>query len=228
MVFTNNNLRNGWVRLRTMETLSKYLAPGPSTRMAGEKSAARLEFARRLRDLRVPKGFRTARSLAKALGIDENRYTRYERAEVEPDLGLIRRICSVLRITPTDLLGTPEDLDDDAPAFDAAGDDVPPLPRAEPASRPRTETAVDLAAWKLACAVAEAKLGTNGSMGPGGATSMALIAAASPIYKRLRQSPFETIAELAGDHTLAGSPAPASARIAAAVNGLVGTLKTAV
>ncbi|MBS0244706.1 MAG: helix-turn-helix transcriptional regulator, partial [Proteobacteria bacterium] len=52
---------------------------------------ARAEFARRLRELRIPRGFRTARSLARALEIDENRYTRYERAEVEPDLDMIRR-----------------------------------------------------------------------------------------------------------------------------------------
>ena len=69
------------------------------------KPAARLEFARRLRELRIPKGFRTARSLAKALSIDENRYTRYERAEVEPDLDLLLRICGKLGVTPNDLLG---------------------------------------------------------------------------------------------------------------------------
>ena len=41
----------------------------------------RRNFARRLRELRVLSGYKTARSLARTIGIDENRYTRYERAE---------------------------------------------------------------------------------------------------------------------------------------------------
>ncbi|MFM1816421.1 MAG: Helix-turn-helix domain [Pseudomonadota bacterium] len=68
-------------------------------------TGTRTFFARRLRELRIPRGFRTARSLAQELGIDENRYTRYERAEVEPDLDLLVRISEVLEITPNDLLG---------------------------------------------------------------------------------------------------------------------------
>lgn len=70
------------------------------------RSAARLEFARRLRELRAIKGYRTARSLARALEIDENRYTRYERAEVEPDLELLLRICQALDVTPNELLSS--------------------------------------------------------------------------------------------------------------------------
>lgn len=65
----------------------------------------RAEFAKRLKALRIPRGFPTARSFATALDIDENRYTRYERAEVEPDLSLIARICDLLSVSPNDLLG---------------------------------------------------------------------------------------------------------------------------
>jgi transcriptional regulator with XRE-family HTH domain len=75
-----------------------------ATNNTSSSTASRTTFARRLRELRVPRGFRTARSLAQALGIDENRYTRYERAEVEPDLGLLVKICEVLALTPNDLL----------------------------------------------------------------------------------------------------------------------------
>ena len=46
-----------------------------------------------------------ARSFARALGIEENTYTRYERAEAEPNLTLIAKICNVLRITPDALFG---------------------------------------------------------------------------------------------------------------------------
>jgi transcriptional regulator with XRE-family HTH domain len=66
--------------------------------------AVREHFAKRLKELRIPRGFPTARSLSRALGIDENRYTRYERAEVEPDLSLLLKICGLLRASPNDLL----------------------------------------------------------------------------------------------------------------------------
>ena len=69
----------------------------------------RAEFAKRLRQQRVKRGYRNARSFAHAIGIEENRYTRYERAEVEPDLTLIERMCKALRVTPDDLLGFSQD-----------------------------------------------------------------------------------------------------------------------
>jgi transcriptional regulator with XRE-family HTH domain len=73
-------------------------------------SSPRAQFAKNLRRLRIEKGFRTAREFSTALGIDENRYTRYERAEVEPSLSLLLKICEALKISPNDLL-----------AFDDAG-----------------------------------------------------------------------------------------------------------
>lgn len=72
--------------------------------MSKKNSDARARFAQRLRAIRIPRGFKTARSFAEALEIDENRYTRYERAEVEPDLQLLMRICNLLGATPNDLL----------------------------------------------------------------------------------------------------------------------------
>jgi transcriptional regulator with XRE-family HTH domain len=72
--------------------------------MAKKNSDARARFAHRLRAIRIPRGYKTARSFAEALEIDENRYTRYERAEVEPDLQLLMRICTLLGATPNDLL----------------------------------------------------------------------------------------------------------------------------
>ena len=72
----------------------------------------RRRFAQRLRSLRVPRGYKTARSLADDLGIHENRYTRYERAEVEPDLATLMAICRRLGITPNDLLCETDEADD--------------------------------------------------------------------------------------------------------------------
>ncbi len=64
----------------------------------------RAVFAKRLKALRIPRGYPTARSFAVALEIDENRYTRYERAEVEPDLSLLVKMCALLGVSPNDLL----------------------------------------------------------------------------------------------------------------------------
>jgi DNA-binding XRE family transcriptional regulator len=64
----------------------------------------RLRFAKRLRLLRGKRGY-TQRYFARALEIEENRYGRYERAEVEPNLALLCRMCEVLQVLPNDLLG---------------------------------------------------------------------------------------------------------------------------
>jgi transcriptional regulator with XRE-family HTH domain len=74
-----------------------------------EDASPRAQFAKNLRRLRIEKGFRTARELSKALGIEENRYTRYERAEVEPSLTLIHKMCETLRVSPNELLALHDD-----------------------------------------------------------------------------------------------------------------------
>lgn len=60
-------------------------------------------FAVRLKTLRVLRGFRTARSFARALDIDENRYTRWERGEVEPSVTMLAKMAEVLGL-PVDVL----------------------------------------------------------------------------------------------------------------------------
>jgi len=65
----------------------------------------RLQFAARLKEVRTSRGFRSARMFARALGVEENRYTRYERAEVEPSFTLLDKMCRLLATTPNDLLG---------------------------------------------------------------------------------------------------------------------------
>jgi transcriptional regulator with XRE-family HTH domain len=69
-----------------------------------------LQFAKRLKQLRTEKGFVRARTFAKALGIEENRYSRYERAEAEPNLTLIHRMCQTLQVSPNDLLSFTADV----------------------------------------------------------------------------------------------------------------------
>jgi transcriptional regulator with XRE-family HTH domain len=60
-------------------------------------------FAGRLKTLRVLRGFRTARSFARALDIDENRYTRWERGEVEPSVAMLSKMAEILNL-PVDIL----------------------------------------------------------------------------------------------------------------------------
>ena len=60
-------------------------------------------FAIRLKQLRVLRGYRTARAFAQALQIDENRYTRWERGEVEPSDAMLAKMAEVLNL-PVDIL----------------------------------------------------------------------------------------------------------------------------
>src|SRR5262245_66083095 len=107
----------------------------------------RSQFAKRLKSMRVQSGFERARYFAKALGIEENRYTRYERAEVEPSLTLIHKICELLRVSPNELLGF----------AGAGGDGRTPGGFAEPESDyghrespSEADRHAELLAWRLA------------------------------------------------------------------------------
>ncbi|MEM1306220.1 MAG: helix-turn-helix transcriptional regulator, partial [Pseudomonadota bacterium] len=72
--------------------------------MSNAAPEIRTMFSRNLRETRKAAGFRSARAFAERLDIDENRYTRYERAEVEPSLDLLVRICRKLKTSPNALL----------------------------------------------------------------------------------------------------------------------------
>lgn len=178
---------------------------GPDT----NRMDARSEFAKRLRETRAKRGYRTARSLAKALAIDENRYTRYERAEVEPDLGLIRRICALLSVTPNDLLGT-------APAGrHSVNRDRPPGAAASGQdaldAKPARSSSSEALAWKLACLVADVRLSVadpGGTPGADGARPFAYLETATRLFETLRTSPFKGIAEIVHDGRIeSASPA---------------------
>src|SRR5499426_661904 len=109
--------------------------------------AVRAQFAKRLRSLRAQRGYERARHFAKSLGIEENRYTRYERAEVEPSLTLIHKICEVLRVSPNELLGFAE-----YGGPPASGFAEPPASELAPPENP-SERQGELLAWRLAAEV---------------------------------------------------------------------------
>jgi len=195
-----------------------------------DEHAQRRAFARRLRELRVPRGFRTARSFAEKLGIDENRYTRYERAEVEPDIALLIQICRTLAITPDVLFGfeaapnveggfaeghqRPLETNGAANAsgasngigIDATGDSAAPTSRPERAERPGQ------VAWRLAEEVVALRRGADASNG----TAMPImeLAAVTAIYRSLLGDPFACIEQLTQDPSLIGAEPAVQARIA--------------
>ena len=173
----------------------------------------RSQFAKRLKAMRVQGGFDRARYFAKALGIEENRYTRYERAEVEPSLTLIHKMCDVLRVSPNELLGFPEHRGTAMPGFaeDAAAElgarDSPPERHAE------------LLAWRLASEVAAVR---NGHRAPGKESGdpLAVTRDTGKLYQLLLKDPFNTIAGIVSDEALKGLDAERKSELAQLVDAL--------
>jgi transcriptional regulator with XRE-family HTH domain len=151
----------------------------------------RAVFARRLRELRVPKGYRTARSFARALGIDENRYTRYERAEVEPDLALLLRICEVLAVTPNDLLI--EAMSARGLANGSLGDGTGAPGDVENAKLNRRT-----AAWRLAQFVAHLEAGNAGEP-PDAPGDLQTLQRWSQLHATIDRDPFAFVAAITSD-----------------------------
>jgi transcriptional regulator with XRE-family HTH domain len=194
---------------------------------------ARAHFAARLKDLRSARGYKTARSFARALGIDENRYTRYERAEVEPHLTLIMRMCTALDISPNELLA-PDELGkirdpgadsrsaraSQPPGFGEAGRHVPPsCPDASSTSPGWRRSA---AAWRLAREAA--CLEQQGAGAPeSGSLSLANVRRVAQIYAEMQADPFAFIARLMERPELA-HPDAAEQRLAGLIDELVAAI----
>ncbi len=160
---------------------------------------ARQMFAQRLKIARMARGYRTARSLAQVLEIDENRYTRYERAEVEPDIELIGRICETLRVTPNDLLGPAGHGSTAAHGFGESA--VPSLEGAQSGADSRR----DKAAWALARAVAE--LDGAASQSPCSEGSpLAVLQRAGHWFEQLSKRPYAAVGEILRLPAVAAAP----------------------
>ena len=159
--------------------------------MSIEASAtARRQFARRLRELRVARGFKTARSLAGALGIDENRYTRYERAEVEPDIALIQRICETLCLSPNELFGVTPHERPVIPSGLAEG--TKEYSAEAPSGTPRNGRSE--VAWLLASKVAELQ-SRSANQGNGG-KPLARLQQAARLFTDLERRPYAAVSEI--------------------------------
>jgi transcriptional regulator with XRE-family HTH domain len=165
--------------------------------------AVRAEFAKRLRALRAQRGYERARHFAKALGIEENRYTRYERAEVEPNLTLLIEICQKLAVTPNELMGF-AGAQDGRPAAVGVG----PAARLEARNTAEANAGPDLRAlaWQLATEAAHVQAELRGAA-KAAFDPLRLVRDTGRLYSRLEQDPFGTVAEIVEDpalHALTG------------------------
>ena len=158
----------------------------------------RARFAQRLKTLRTQRGFDRARYFAKSLGIEENRYTRYERAEVEPSLTLIHKMCETLQVSPNELLGLP-----DVPHHGSAV-----LSPAEPAAPGghgervgKGTDPVSLLAWSLAAEAVDFRQARTAKSKPAG-VPLAALRETSVLFSGLQAEPFKTVAAILGDAAL--------------------------
>ena len=193
--------------------------------MTIQSPIARQQFARRLREFRVARGFKTARSLAQALDIDENRYTRYERAEVEPDIKLIQQICETLDLSPNDLLGTtsPTSKHDTAvmlPSVTAVpAGFAEPKPVSPGSSAIQDHSVRDRTAWSLACAVAELQSRAANSA-PENTSRLATLQHAARLFSDLERRPFAAVTEILLHPAVAHAPATEAHRIETLIEAL--------
>jgi transcriptional regulator with XRE-family HTH domain len=187
----------------TASVMAKTLAP-----------EVRSQFAKRLKTMRMHSGFERARYFAKALGIEENRYTRYERAEVEPSLTLIHKICEVLQVSPNELLGFAEARAVAGPGFSELLADY------EAASAP-SERHLETLAWRLASEVAAVRNGhrANPREREGG-DPFAVTRDTGKLYQSLLKDPFNTMASIVAEDSLKGLDAERKGELARLVDAI--------
>jgi DNA-binding XRE family transcriptional regulator len=188
----------------------------------------RSQFAQRLKSLRTQRGFDRARYFAKSLGIEENRYTRYERAEVEPSLTLIHKMCETLRVSPNELLGF-------ADVRHRHPSGIPGLAEtsAEEISRGHGGGAIETSgkgadavtslAWTLA-AEAVAIRHEHGVKSKTTADPLALLQETSTLFSRLQSEPFDTVTAILNDAALKDVDAKHKAQLAELIKAYTGSV----
>lgn len=174
----------------------------------------REKFATTLRNLRQERGFAKARHFAQALGIPENRYTRYERGDSEPDLDDIYQFLEKLPASPNELFGfegVPT-----APGF-ASGPQAP-LTRSvdddsggvgQTSQLPINTEAADAAAWRLAATIVSHRSGERQQTGIKPHFTLAELREIGRLFTALRSDPYDTLARLVTEPTLQIMPGPA-------------------
>ena len=185
----------------------------------------RTTFAKRLKALRIPRGFSTARSFANALEIDENRYTRYERAEVEPDLSLLVKMCSLLEVTPNDLLDTSVGSHLAPSVSDSTSVPILQVMSARRPSNGHENANANMLksalAWRLAEEVA--KLEKPGDLNP-----IDKVGRVSKLFAAIEADPFSYIASITTDPRISALDTLAAAQFAALAEALIASAKDSV
>jgi transcriptional regulator with XRE-family HTH domain len=174
----------------------------------------RSHFAKRLKIIRTQRGFDRARYFAKSLGIEENRYTRYERAEVEPSLTLIHKMCAALHVTPNELLGFSEFNDEGAFQTAPGFGEPPPQPKAQgpSASGRGGSNKQGSLAWRLAGEAIAIRV--DQSKGKSAADPLATFRDTAALFQKLQAEPFDTVGEIVGDAAVKSAPPARKAAIA--------------
>ena len=208
----------------------KFCKISTMAKLPDNPSPERTRFARRLRAMRVPRGFKTARGFAEQLGIHENRYTRYERAEVEPDLGLLMKICSVLSVTPNDLLCQDTGIVDPATSAQHSGsgfkeDAAGRIGDGPPASTNDPDTyRFQAAAWELACELAQI---TESRASLGEPEPAGVIETAGRIFQRLEANPFAVLSEIGTTIPISTASLENQKRVAGCIAAVAASLRPA-
>jgi transcriptional regulator with XRE-family HTH domain len=175
----------------------------------------RSQFAKRLKSIRALRGFGRARYFAKSLGIEENRYTRYERAEVEPSLTLIHKMCEMLRVTPNELLGF-ADLKHDRSQGAAVGlaeDEAAHTFGAGADHAGNSGDPLSSIAWQLATAAVAIRHDHAGkSKSP--ADPLETMRETSVLFRNLQHNPFGAVTEILDDPALKSADAGRKASLA--------------
>ena len=170
------------------------------------------KFVNRLRLLRQERGFAAARHFAMALGIPENRYSRYERGDSEPDIDTIYRIFERLPASPNELFGlegsgqTPTGFSS-GPQAQIEGYPTADANRAESGDVSSPLLDSEAAAWRLAAAITRISAGRA----PAERATLAELRATAHTFGALRSEPYETVARLVASPEFAALQ-PAAAR----------------
>jgi transcriptional regulator with XRE-family HTH domain len=167
----------------------------------------RSQFAQRLKNLRTQRGFDRARYFARSLGIEENRYTRYERAEVEPSLTLIHKMCETLRVSPNELLGFADlrhpHLSGVPGLAEASLEEIARTHGSEAGTEAGAKGAdpISSLAWNLA-AEAVAIRHQHGARSKAAADPLAVLRETGALFGSLQSEPFKTVALILNDAAL--------------------------
>lgn len=176
---------------------------------------ARSQFAKRLKAIRTQRGFERARYFAESLGIEENRYTRYERAEVEPSLTLLHKICATLHVSPDQLLGFADlELDDSSTPMSAFAESAADgLSSGAGFAGPVKAEPRSSLAWRVAAEVEAIHRETFPKSGSS-ADTFTRMRDTSTLYQSLQSDPFGTVAKILADPALEAAGADRRAALA--------------